>query len=273
MRLGLIGFGAVATLALDALAQALPSPIDALICHTRAGSEPRARDWIAPYRGKVARDVFVTSDLDSFLVEAPDVVAEAAGHEALAQAAVGILGAGIDVIVSSVGALADDGLRHALEAAARQSGAKLLLSPGAIGGLDILGAAKLSGLTSVTYTSRKPPAAWRGTAAEGMLDLTGLHEERSFFQGSARDAAQLFPQNANVAATIALIGAGLDATTVQLVADPAVSRNVHEISISSTCADVTIRIEGRPAPSNPKTSATTGYALARMLLDRLEGRA
>ena len=212
MRLGLIGFGAVATLALDALAQALPAPIDALICHTRAGSEPRARD------------VFVTSDLDAFLVEAPDVVAEAAGHEALAQAAVGILEAGIDVIVSSVGALADDGLRHALEAAARQSGAKLLLSPGAIGGLDILGAAKLSGLTSVTYTSRKPPAAWRGTAADGMLDLNGLNEERSFFQGSARDAAQLFPQNANVAATIALMGAGLDATTVRLVADPAVSR-------------------------------------------------
>ena len=106
-----------------------------------------------------------------------------------------------------------------------------------------------------------------------MLDLNGLNEERSFFQGSARDAAQLFPQNANVAATIALMGAGLDATTVRLVADPAVSRNIHEISISSTCADVTIRIEGRPAPSNPKTSATTGYALARMLLDRLEGRA
>jgi aspartate dehydrogenase len=263
----------VATLALDAMVQALPAPIDALICHTRAGSEPRARDWIAQYQRRLARDVFVTSDLDAFLVECPEIVAEAAGHEALAQAAVGILAAGIDVVVSSVGALADDDLRGRLEGAAKKSGAKLLLSPGAIGGLDILGAAKLAGLSSVTYTSRKPPSAWRGTRAEGLVDLASLTQACVFFEGGAREAAQAFPQNANVAATIALTGAGLDATHVRLVADPAVSRNVHEITIHSACADVTIHIEGRPSPSNPKTSATTGYALARILLDRLERRA
>ena len=51
-----------------------------------------------------------------------------------------------------------------------------------------------------------------------------------------------------------------------LVADPAVTRNVHEISFVSGCADVTMRIEGRPSERNPKTSATAGYALAQMVL-------
>ncbi|MBX9760911.1 MAG: DUF108 domain-containing protein, partial [Beijerinckiaceae bacterium] len=47
------------------------------------------------------------------------------------------------------------------------------------------------------------------------------------------------------------------------------TRNVHEIAIRSTCADVDIKIAGAPSPDNPKTSLTTGYALAASLLARL----
>jgi aspartate dehydrogenase len=55
---------------------------------------------------------------------------------------------------------------------------------------------------------------------------------------------------------------------VRLVADPTVAGNVHEIAFRAACADVTIRIEGRPAPDNPKTSATTGWSLAQAILHR-----
>ena len=269
MRLGLIGFGTISTLALDALVQAGAPKLEALIIHTRAQSASRAAEWGRRYEGRLAHHVLVTSAVADFIAAKPGLVAEAAGHAALAEVAPAVLAAGIDLIICSVGALSDDALKQRLDTAAQSSGARLWLSPGAIGGLEILAAARLAGLTSVTYTSRKPPAAWVGTAAEQRVDLAAVASETAFFEGAAREAARLFPQNANVAATVALAGMGFDATRVRLVADPAVTRNVHEIAFASACADVTIRIEGRPAPGNPKTSATTGYALAQMLLERL----
>ncbi len=269
MRLGLIGHGAIATLALDALARNLAEPIETLICLARPESAEKAASWAMPYQDRVAREIRIENSVETFLAARPSIVAEAAGHGALAEAGASVLAAGVDLIVSAVGALSNDGLRSALEREAYRSGAALIASPGAIGGLDILAAAKLSGLSTVRYTSRKSPLAWRGTKADELVSLTDLQAATVFFEGTARDAARLFPQNANVAATIALAGAGLDDTHVRLIADPDVSKNQHEIEIRSACADLSICIEGHPAPANPKTSSTTGYALAHLLLQRL----
>ncbi len=269
MRLGLIGLGAVASLALGALGRNLAKPADTLICLARPQSEDKALRWASRHQGLVAREIRVETSIETFIAAGPDLVAEAAGHSALAEAGVPVLAAGIDLIISAVGALSDDTLRSGLEDAAAKSGATLIISPGAIGGLDILAAAKLSGLSEVRYTSRKPPVAWRGTKADDLVQLEDLRSAVTFFKGSAREAARLFPQNANVAATIAFAGLGLDETHVRLIADPAVSCNQHKIEIKSACADLTIRIDGHPAIANPKTSTTTGYALAHLLLERL----
>ena len=155
-----------------------------------------------------------------------------------------------------------------MDSAARRGGARLLISGGAIGGLDVLSAARLSGLLSVEYIGRKPPAAWRGTAAEKSLDLSNIREETTFFRGTAREAAGAYPQNANVAAVVALAGLGFDATRVRLVADPGAARNIHVLEVKSHCVAFTIQLEGVPSPDNPRTSLTAGYSLAHTLLLR-----
>ena len=91
-----------------------------------------------------------------------------------------------------------------------------------------------------------------------------------FFEGSAREAAQTYPFNANVTATLALAGIGFEDTKVRLVADPGVTRNVHEFSVRSACGDFTMRLEGFPSPANPKTSLLAGYSVARELLNRAD---
>ncbi len=266
--LGLVGYGTVASLALEAVAARLARPLDLMVVCARAEGEDRARALIDRFGDRLARRSLVVTTTEDLIAARPDLVVEAAGHAAIALVGEAVLAAGLDLVVSSVGALADDDLRARLDAAAARGGGRLALLPGAIGGLDILAAAKLSGLTAVTYLSRKPPAAWVGTPAESRIDLAAIAAPTTFYEGSARQAAQDFPKNANVAATVALAGLGFEATRVCLVADPTVAGNVHEIAFRSACADVTMRIEGRPSPDNPKTSATTGWSLARAILDR-----
>lgn len=266
MKLGLIGHGAVAQQALSALAANGARPIELLVAYARPESAVKARDVLAPFRDKVFRSVEIVDNIERLISRRPFVVAEAAGHEAVNSLGPQILSAGVDFLITSAGALASSSLRETLDASANAGHARWDVCAGAVGGLDILAAARLSGIDEVFYTSRKPPHAWRGTPADALIDLETLDEAVTFYEGDANGAARDYPQNANVAATVALAGAGFEKTRVRLVADPAVAQNIHEIIIRSGCVDVDIRIAGRPSPDNPKTSLTTGYALAAQIL-------
>jgi aspartate dehydrogenase len=137
------------------------------------------------------------------------------------------------------------------------------LPAGAIAGLDGLLAARLAGLDEVTYTSFKPPHAWRGTAAEQVLDLDHSEAEREFFAGSAREAALAYPKNVNVGVAIALVGLGMDATRVRLVSSRNVSDPLGRIEASGAFGYFRFDIFARAAVDNPKTSALTAYSIVQ----------
>ena len=95
MILGIIGYGAIVRQALASLAATLPGKLDALICVARPEGEERARAMLEGLA--VARHNFVVCTADALLDHEPNVVAEAAGHEALATHGAAILAAGRDL--------------------------------------------------------------------------------------------------------------------------------------------------------------------------------
>lgn len=207
----------------------------------------------------------VTTQLPALLAAKPDLVVECAGHAAVAQHGSRVLEAGLDLVVVSVGSLADAGLREPLFAAARRGPGRLTLTTGAVAGLDGLMAAKIGGLDSVTLRSRKPPLSWGGAPGVEGIDLAAITAPTAIFEGSAGEAALAFPKNANVAATVALAGLGFEATNVVLMADPAARRNIHEVTAEGAFGCFTITLENVPSPDNPKTSALTAMSIIRLI--------
>ncbi|MGA0597790.1 aspartate dehydrogenase [Enterovirga sp. CN4-39] len=254
----IVGYGAIGEVLAAGLLEGGGPRLSAVLVRPRQVEEARA---------SLPAGVAVVTALGDLLACRPGLVVESAGQGAVREHGTEVLAAGVDLMVVSTGALADDAVLNALQGAAAGTGARILIPAGAIAGLDGLGSLKAAGLVSVTYTSTKPPLAWRGTPTEETLDLAGLRERTVFFEGSAREAALRYPKNANLAATVALAGLGLDRTEVRLVADPAASGNTGTIEASSEIGDMTVVMAGR-ASANPKTSASTAFSLLHAVRSR-----
>ncbi len=267
--LGIIGAGAMAGTVLQALAEQIPASLTHLAMLVIEKDRDRAADLLARLGSKIAVSTSIHVERTSFLAQEPELVAECAGHNAVAEHGPHLLAHGCNLIVVSVGALADDNISEILRSAAGAGRSRLIITAGAVGGLDVLGAARISGLKAVMYRGRKPPGAWRGTLAEMLVPLDSVRESTVFFRGTAREAARAFPQNANVAAAVALAGAGFDATSVELVADPTITSNIHEVTVQSACINFTVHLEGLPSAANPKTSLTAGYNVARSVINEV----
>lgn len=255
LRAALIGWGAIGTTVADLVAG---TGVEIVAVGVRDASVGR----------DVPASAAVITDPAELTALAPDVVAEAAGRDSVAPWGRVSLRLGVDLIVSSVSALADPALLNELRELAMAHGARVEIHPGALGGVDALSAARGMGLQRVEHRIVKPPAAWSGTPAEECCDLAELSEATAFWRATAAETAAAFPKNANVAMTSALAGVGPDLTEVVLVADPTAITNRHELSASGGFGTLDVVIANNPLPANPKSSAMAALSLARALTNR-----
>ena len=255
LTVGIAGLGAIGlhlARALDAGVQGLRLTAVAARDHAKASAN------LAGFR--TAPKLVSLGDLAAHA----DIVVEAAPAAVFEEVAAAAIERGRVFVPSSVGALLP---RMHLVERAKATGARIVVPTGALLGLDAVRAAAEGEVASVTIETRKPP---RGLAGAPYLDRHGIDvaaitTATRVFAGNAFDAAQGFPANVNVAAALALAGIGPERTTVEIWADPGVTRNTHTIRVEAAAARLTMTIENVPSEENPRTGKITPLSILACL--------
>jgi aspartate dehydrogenase len=248
---GLIGCGAIGTVLAEAIDGGKAGEIDLIVVYDIIVERAQI------LASKLNRKPLVAKNINEVL-ERDDVqiVIEAASQEAVEQYAVKVLSSNKDLMVMSTGALLDETLMAKIVEAAKNSGRKIYVPSGAIVGLDNVKAAAIGQIEEVTLITRKPPISFKGApyVEKSKIDLSALKEPLTLYEGSAREAVKLFPQNVNVAATLSLAGVGPDKTKVKIIVDPGIKNIIHEIHVKGEFGEILTRTVNKPFPSNSRTS-------------------
>jgi aspartate dehydrogenase len=242
MKIGIVGLGAIGA----AVATRIAAPLQLVAVAGRESLNTAAK--------AAALGLNVPSLALGELVAASDVVADCATAQSFRHVGEMTLAAGRTLVTVNAAALLD---HLDLVEIAAANGGRIVVATGALLALDAVAAAALGKIERVTMRNRKPPAGLAGAPyiVANKIDLAHLKEPLCVFRGTAREAAKGFPANVNVAAALSLAGAGPDLTMVEIWADPALTRNVHEFEVVSDSVTFSARTEGLPSPDNPKTSA------------------
>lgn len=193
------------------------------------------------------------------LAEAADVILECIPAAHFAEIAEPAVARGRIFMPLSVGQL----LAHmSLIETARATGARIIVPSGALLGLDAVRAVAEGHVASVKIVTRKPPNGLAGAPylRERGISMEAVTTPVMVFSGTAREAIRGFPANVNVAVALSLAGIGPDRTTVEIWADPGVTRNTHTIEVKSDSSDLSMTIANIPSLENPATGKVTALS-------------
>jgi len=206
------------------------------------------------------RELLSYSDLVVEAVNAPDT------HHLVRQA----LLAKKDVLIMSVGKFIEG---ESILKLAEKQGVRVLIPSGAIAGIDAIKAAALQRVDSIRLTTRKPIYGFADNAyvQEHRINLSAIKKETILFEGNVREAVKCFPQNINVAATIALASNSKDKLRIRIATSPEFKVNSHEIEVVGAFGRLVTKTENVLCPDNPKTSFLAVLSAVRTLKEYFQG--
>jgi len=190
------------------------------------------------------------------LIKKSDCMIEAVNAKRTRSIILQVLKARKSVLAMSVGKLLN---AHDLFKLARKNKQYILLPSGAIAGVDAIKAASLAKIKKITLTSRKPPAGLMDNPylKKKGIDLSKIKKETVLYDGNVDQAVKNFPQNINVAATIALaaqVHKNKKKIRVRIITSPKYKTNTHEVSMEGDFGYMISRTENIACPDNPKSS-------------------
>ncbi len=247
VKLGLVGCGAIGGF----LAKNIDK-IDANIVAVYDRNLNKAEELAKIANAKVCKS------LDELINEDIDIVVEAASIYIVKELCEKALKNGKDVIIMSVGALADKDLYIYLYNLAKKYKNKIYIPSGAIGGLDIIKSLKFGKIKKIVIKTIKNPKSF------GL----NIKERKILFEGSVFEAIKKFPANVNVSVTLSI--AAKTPAKVYVIADPNIDKNRHEIEIEGDIANIKLVVENVPFEDNPRTSKLAAYSLLRLIKDLSE---
>jgi aspartate dehydrogenase len=253
-RVAIAGLGAVGL----KIAKALDDGIAGLeLAAVSARDKPAAEKRLSGFRRPVP--VLDIGELEPLA----DIVIECAPASLLREIVAPFLEKGKTAIVLSAGALLTN---MDLVELAKAHGGQIVVPSGALIGLDAVTAAAEGNIESVRMITRKPVRGLLGAPylTENNIRIEDIKEPLRIFKGTPREAAVGFPANLNVAVALGLAGIGVDKTTLEVWADPALTRNTHSVEVVSDSASFTMTIENIPS-ENPKTGRITALSVLACL--------
>lgn len=248
LKVGIIGCGAIGTLLANAITEGKAGDC------TLTSLFDRKHERAAELSSSLGKKTLAKENLEDFLKIKQDLIVEAASQHAVEEYGAKALRKA-DLMVMSVGALLNDKLLKSLKTAAQKNKRKIYVPSGAVCGVDGVNGASVKGIESAELITRKPP--------EG-FGLT-LKKEKLLFDGPAEKAVVLFPKNINVAATLSLAGIGKKKTRVRIIADPSITRNMHEIILRGEFGELRAKTSNVQCPSNQKTSYLAALSAIRAI--------
>jgi aspartate dehydrogenase len=253
-KVAIAGFGAIGFEVAAALDRGIPN---LQLTAVSAKNKTRAAERLATFRN--VPPVVPIDELEPLA----DIVIECAPSSLLSSIVAPFLSVGKTAIVLSAGALLSN---EALIDIARKNGGQIVVPTGALIGLDAVSAAAEGKIQSVRMVTRKPVAGLLGAPylREQNIKIKGIVEPVCVFRGTPREAAVGFPANLNVAVALGLAGIGPDLTTLEIWADPAITRNTHRIEVEANSARFSMSIENVPT-DNPKTGRITALSVISYL--------
>ncbi len=219
-RLAMAGCGKLAGIVATAMERGL------LDAYTFVGAMSRSLDSAQAFASRVGCEA--AADLQALIAARPEIVVESASPACVRAIALPLLTRGISLVTLSIGAFADTAFYDACKQAAQESGARIYIVSGAVGGFDVLRTIALMGAAEASIATEKGPHSLKGTP---LYDEALESAQRRVFDGTAREAIALLPTKVNVAVATSLASAGPEKTRVSVTSTPGFTGDDHRIEV------------------------------------------
>lgn len=246
-RLGILGAGFLAGIVARAWRDGL------LPDYQLVGITSRSGEKLAALCREVGCPTFGT--LEELLNQGCDVVAECAGVQAVREGAISALESGADLVVLSIGALADPDFYARVSRAAEEQGRKVHLASGAIGGFDVLRTVTLMGQAQGAMETRKGPASLKNTPVY-TPEMEG--EACVAFSGTPAQAIALLPTKVNVSVAASLASTGPEEMAFSILSVPGFVGDDHKITVERPGVRAVVDVYS-------DTSAIAGWSVVALL--------